>query len=258
MRVLIADDEPLAARRLVRETQRHADVEIIGPFSTGAEVRQGILEHRPDLALLDIEMPGGNGFDAIDGLSPDDLPMVIFTTAYKSYAIKAFRAGAIDYLLKPIDSKALEASIRKARLRLQERQSDLRRQELDQLYAKAESGESVVGDMPFKQAIWVKLAKQNIRVAVDRIGALEAVRDYVLIHTSERSYLKRAKISHLANQLDPKHFVRVHRSYVVNLAFVHAFETLKSGTRLITLQSGQQVPIGRKYAQAVADRRDLS
>ncbi len=250
MKVLVADDEPLAARRLIMELSRRGDTEVVGPYSHGAAARAGIIETKPDVALLDVQMPGSNGFDALEGLLPEQLPLVIFTTAFPRYAVAAFQSGAIDYLLKPIDTDALDTALEKARIRLQEKSAELRTHELRALLAQMRADAD--RKTHYETFFWVKSAKSNVRVSVHDIEVLEAARDYVMIHTSGRSFLMRGKISEIAERLDPERFVRVHRSYIANLDYVRSFRPNASGSKVITLVSGRSIPVGRTYASEVA------
>ena len=249
MKVLIAEDEPLAARRLVMELGRIGDIDIVGPYEHGVDARRAIVERRPDVALLDVQMPGANGFEVLQGLGEAEVPLVIFTTAYKRYAVSAFKAGAIDYLLKPIDSKALELALDKARSRLREQDAESRSGELRALLSQMRTDADVNSE--YKSAFWVKGTTQNIRVSIHDLESIEAVRDYVLMHTRSRSHLMRGKISGLEQQLDPSQFIRVHRSYILNVKFIRASRKLKAGGKVITMASGKEIRVGRKYAAAI-------
>ena len=252
MRVLVAEDEPLAARRLVSELCKLNDVEVIRTCSNGLEARDMIIDEKPDVVLLDVQMPGATGFDVLDGLTHSQTPLVVFTTAYKHYAIAAIKAGAIDYLLKPIDADALESALDKARMRLRARDAALRTDELraivDQLRANIDKTSQ------YTTEFWVKTKNQNVRVSVHELEVIEAVRDYVLLHTRSRSCLLRGKISSIEKELDPDLFVRAHRSFIVNLKFVRALKTLKTGGKLMRMMSGREVRIGRKFTSRVQAR----
>lgn len=252
MRVLIAEDEPLAARRMVIELSRRGDLELIGPVGNGIDARKVMLEQKPDIALLDIRMPGSTGLEVLEGLQPEQTPIVIFTTAYHHYAVSAFKAGAIDYLMKPIESDALDNALDRARVRLREQNAEERSRELRALVSQLRSDKQT--DHEYETAFWVKNAKQNVRVSVHDVEAIEAVRDYVLMHTHGRSHLMRAKISDIESRLDPAQFMRVHRSFIINQNFLRAFGATKTGSKSITLTSGRVIPVGRTYSSVVAQK----
>ena len=252
MRVLVAEDEPLAARRLVSELNKLSDIEVLCSCGDGAEARKSIIEQKPDLVLLDVQMPKANGFEVLEGLTSDQTPLIVFTTAYKRYAIAAIKAGAIDYLLKPIDSDALRFAVNKARMRLREKDADVHTQELRSIVNQLRSEEHESSQ--YKTEFWAKSKNKNVRINVHELEVVEAVRDYVLMHTRSHSNLLRGKISDIEKELNPQKFVRAHRSFIVNTDFVCALKNLKGGGKMMIMQSGREVKIGRKYVSDVRVR----
>ncbi len=250
MRVLIAEDEPLAARRLMMELGRRGDVDVVGTCYDGNSARKAILECRPDVVLLDIKMPGQSGFEVIDNLETDHPPLVIFTTAFERFAVSAFRSNAVDYLLKPIDRDELDQSLDRARLRLREHDAESRALELNSVVSQMRADADEVAG--YETVFWVKTAKQNIRVNIHDIEVLEAVRDYVSLHTINRSYLMRSTMLCLEERLNPDQFVRVHRSFIINLDYVHAAKTKPGGVKVIAMRSGREVRVGRTYRAKLA------
>jgi two-component system LytT family response regulator len=227
------------------ELGRRGDVDVIGTCYDGNSARAAILESKPDLVLLDIKMPGRSGFEVIDGLETDHPPLVIFVTAFERFAVSAFRSDAVDYLLKPIDRNELGRSLDRARVRLSEQDAETRALELSAVLSqmRADADE----ETEYETSFWVKAAKQNIRVNIHEIEVLEAVRDYVSLHTVNRSYLMRSTMICLEAQLNPDQFVRVHRSFIINLDFVQSATTQAGGGKILGMRSGRKVRVGRTY-----------
>nr|WP_070959426.1 LytTR family DNA-binding domain-containing protein [Hyphomonas sp. Mor2] len=252
MKVILAEDEPLAARRLERELLQIPDCDIVGTYMDGPSARAAILDLRPDVAFLDIEMPGCSGLELLEGIPEDKFPLIIFTTAYQEHALDALKAGAIDYLLKPIDSHSVLEAVSKARKRLKQVGDARRSQRLSSLIGNLRRDPGTRS--PYETEFWVKGHRGTIRVAVDSIEAIEAARDYVNLHQDGRSHLLRGKISNIAEQLDPERFLRVHRSFIVHTKFIQAVLKPTNGVRKILLASGRKVPIGRSFNADVMER----
>ena len=252
MRVLIAEDETLAAQRLKFELSRRGDVEIIGPFFDGESARAGIERSKPDVAILDVKMPGCSGFDVLQRLSMDRLPLVIFVTAFERFAISAFKVHALDFLLKPVDPDALNASLDRARQRLKEADAQSRARELMAVVAQLRSDAD--GEVDYETAFWVKAGGRNVRVEARDIEVAEAVRDYVALHTSSRSLLMRSTMTMLEERLSPDRFARVHRSFIVNLDHIRATRIGERGAHMLQMTSGREVRVGRTHAARLASR----
>lgn len=252
MKVILAEDEPLAARRLERELLQISDCDILGMYEDGLRARAAILELRPDVAFLDIEMPGCSGLALLDGIPDEKIPLIIFTTAYQDHALDALKAGAIDYLLKPIDTRSVREAVAKAQKRLKEAGEARRSQRLSSLIGNLEAQQKKPSK--YESEFWVRGHRGTVRVAVESIEAIEAARDYVNLHQEGRSHLLRGKISNIAEQLDPEHFLRVHRSYIVHTKFIQAVLKPINGVRKILMASGRKVPIGRSFNAEVMER----
>lgn len=251
MKIILAEDEPLAARRLERELLQLPNCDIVGTYVDGVSAREAILDLRPDVAFLDIEMPGCSGLELLDGIPEDRIPLVVFTTAYQEHALEALKAGAIDYLLKPIDTRAVGEAVAKAEKRLKEVEDARRTQRLSSLIGVMEA-EQEERDA-YETEFWVRGHKGTVRVDVETIEAIEAVRDYVNLHQENRSHLMRGKISNISDKLDPEKFLRVHRSFIVHTKFIQAVLKPNNGMRQILLASGRKVPIGRTFNSDVMD-----
>jgi two-component system, LytTR family, response regulator len=234
IRAILVDDEDLA-RQLLREyLSEEKDIEIIAECSNGFDAVKAIAQWKPDLAFLDVQMPKLDGFEVLELIDAD--LAVVFVTAYDQYAMKAFEAAAVDYLLKPFDASRLRTALEKVRRRLGERGPRLHAEELKQA-ARAP------GQWPERIVV-----KDGARVHIIPIGQLEyaeAQDDYVALHSGGKSYLKQQTISSLEESLDPAKFVRVHRSFLINLECISKIEPYTKDSRLAILTSGTQVPVSR-------------
>ncbi len=240
-RALIVDDEREARRRLARLLSAHADqIEIVGEASDGLAAVAAIQKLKPDIVFLDIEMPGLDGFGVLDSLSRDEWPMVIFTTAYGHYAIRAFEVHALDYLLKPISQKRLGEclseldAVRPAsqRIRLDEARRD--RRKLERLMARS--------------------GARLLIVNVDHVIAFESEDRLVFARTRDGRFVLGITMKELEERLDPDLFCRVHKQAIVQLAHARVVHALTGGHYLLKLSDGSDVQIGRNYAKDLRSR----
>lgn len=229
MKSLIIDDERLARAELRRLLAGHPEVEILAEARNAEEARAAIAEHQPDLIFLDIQMPGETGFELLQSI--DDVPAVIFTTAYDEYALKAFEVSALDYLVKPIAPERLAAALRKVR------PSPRGRGALDQVFVKD-------GDR-----CWF------VRVA--EIVALESEGNYTRLYFGKERPLVNRSLVALEARLDPAQFFRASRSHIVNLRWVENVETAVSGNLLARLKGGLEVELSRRQSQRFRDTMSL-
>ena len=234
IRAILVDDEDLA-RQLLREyLSEEKDIEIVAECSNGFDAVKAIAQWKPDLAFLDVQMPKLDGFEVLELIDAD--LAVVFVTAYDQYAMKAFEAAAVDYLLKPFDASRLRTALDKVRRRLGERGPRLQAAELKQ-------AARIPDQWPERIVV-----KDGARVHIIPIGQLEyaeAQDDYVALHSGGKSYLKQQTISSLEESLDPAKFVRVHRSFLINLESISKIEPYTKDSRLAILTGGAQVPISR-------------
>ncbi len=254
MRVLVCDDEPLASQRLADLLTRCAGVELLGSASNGQEALDLVSAMRPDLLLLDIEMPRFDGFDVVEALSMTQLsgreapPLIIFVTAYPRFAAHAFDASALDFLTKPVRHSRLESALAKAQRALAEREADRRLRDLsDQL----ETLRAEHRKPPEPRHLWVQRRGEMVRVDLDQVEWVAAEGEYVRLHVRGSSYLHRDLLTSIMQQLDPTAFVRIHRSYAVNRSQVVSIRRSVTGGNKLLLQGGTELPIGRTYRQAV-------
>ena len=237
MKIIIVDDEPLA-RSIVREyLQKYPELEIVHECSDGFEGVKAIQQHQPDLIFLDIQMPKINGFEMLELL--DERPAVIFTTAFDEYAIRAFEAHAIDYLLKPFNQERFDKAIQKWR-----DQAGGAQKNTNELLETASQSPSQ------SQRVVVKTGSKIKIIPAQDIFFLEAADDYVKVHTQEGSFLKNKTMNHFEKTLDPQQFVRSHRSYIVNVQQITRIDPYEKDNHIAILKSGGRVPVSRNgYAK---------
>ena len=237
MRAVIVDDEELARGYLREMLAAHPEIEIVGECANGFEAVKAIAEAAPDLVFLDVQMPKLDGFEVLELIEPL-APAVIFVTAYDQYAMRAFDAHAVDYLLKPFSAERFERALERAKARLGERKpaAELARE------ARAP------GQRPQRLAV-----RDGTRVHViplEKLDYAEAQDDYVALHSGGKSYLKQQTIGSLEALLDPARFVRIHRSAIVNLERVARIEPYAKESRVAILTDGTRLPVSRSgYAR---------
>jgi two-component system, LytTR family, response regulator len=231
MRALIVDDEPHARRYLQELLGNEKDVTVVGEAATGTEGLDLLRELSPDLIFLDIQMPGLDGFGMVEGVAAETSPMFIFVTGYSEYAVRAFEIEAVDYLCKPFDKERLSISLERAARRFQERQAAL------------ESGR----DPQYLSRLSIKEEDGIVFVPVDQILWIEAANKYVVVHTINHQHILRQTIQSLEDTLDPKQFVRIHRSILVRKAAVRGLHPLFHGDYLVKLSNGVELTLSRSF-----------
>lgn len=234
IRAIIVDDEDLA-RQVLREYLRgEDDIEVVAECANGFDAVKTVAEHKPDLLFLDIQMPKLDGFEVLELIGTE--VAVVFVTAYDQYAMKAFDAAAVDYLLKPFDSERFRTALQRVRRRLGEK---LNPSSVSELKSAAQPpGQHA-------QRIVIKDGARVHIVPVDQLDYAEAQDDYIALHSAGKTYLKQQTISSLESALDPARFVRVHRSFLLNLDRVAKIEPYTRDTRLAILVDGSQIPVSR-------------
>ncbi len=238
MRVVIVDDEELA-RRLLREyLEADGRVDVASECANGFEAVKAIAEHKPDLVFLDIQMPKLDGFEVLELIDPG--VAVIFVTAYDQYAMRAFEAHAVDYLLKPFGEERLWKALDRARERLAEAQPAGAFPSFRAELAAA----ARPPDQRLERVVVRDGSKVHI-VPVAKIDYIEAQDDYICLHSEKKRYLKQQTISALESQLDPQNFVRIHRSYLVRLEKIARIEPYTKDSRVVVLTDGTQLPVSR-------------
>ena len=255
VRVVICDDEPLANQRLASLLSRISDVEIVGTASDGREVLSLIETERPDLVLLDIEMPGMDGFDVVEQLpklgdSDSDAPLIGFVTAFRRFAPQAFDSGAIDFLPKPVRLSRLEKTFERARQALAGREAERRLIELQGMLEGLRDKPN-----PYRDAhVWVPRRGEIVRIDLEQVDRVAAEGAYVRLHVDTSSFLHREPISSVETRLDPARFVRVHRSHLVRVDQVLSIRRTIHGGGELVLRTGERIPLGRKYTREARQR----
>jgi two-component system, LytTR family, response regulator len=234
IRAIIADDEELA-RQILREYLAHEiDIEVVGECDNGFGTVKAIGELKPDLLFLDVQMPKLDGFEVLELV--DTNLAVVFVTAYDQYAMKAFDAAAVDYLLKPFDLARFQKSIERVRQRLQSSPAPL---------PAAELRNAALPPGRYAERIVIRDGARVHILPVPQIDYVEAQDDYLAFYSAGKSFLKQQTIASLEESLDPKQFVRIHRSFVVNLDRVSKIEAYTKDSRIAILSGGARIPISR-------------
>jgi two-component system LytT family response regulator len=255
LRTLLVDDEALSRRGLELRLSLASDIEIIGQCSNGREALAAIRDQKPDLVFLDIQMPGLSGFDVLAELQPHELPMVVFVTAYDRFAVQAFEARAIDYVLKPVDDARLAATLAHVRELTDQRAAIAERNQLVNLLAELrgsgqiESAEPALAQTP--DWLPIRNGRETVRVPVQAIEWVDAAGDYLCIHASGNTHILRATMREMENLLDPRLFQRVHRSTIVNLTRVKSLRAHMNGEYFLRLEGGQELKLSRTYRDKV-------
>jgi len=234
LKALLVDDEPLARRELRRLLGAHPDVEVVGEAGGVDEALRAVDDVAPDLIFLDIHMPRRGGFELLEGL--EDAPAVVFTTAHDAHALRAFEVGALDYLLKPISPPRLAAALERVRARHSGRER---------------------GFAPADRPILVRDGDEAWYVRLGDVELFEAVGNYAQLHFRGHKPLLLRSLQHLESRLDPDHFYRASRQYIVNLAFVERFETGVRGELVAHLKNGRSVAFSRRRSTDFRRRASL-
>ena len=233
-KVIIIDDEPLARSMVKEYLQSHPGLQLVQECNDGFEGVKAVAQHQPDLIFLDIQMPKINGFEMLELV--DQPPAVIFTTAFDEYAIKAFEAHAVDYLLKPFSKERFDKAIQKW---LEQQNNAVAAPVTQQLLETASLTPSQ------SQRIVVKNGSKIKIIPVQEVQYLEAADDYVKIHTTDGYFLKNKTMSHFENGLDAQQFVRSHRSYIVNVQHITRLDPYEKDGHIAILKSGAKVPVSK-------------
>ena len=243
IQALLADDEVLARQKLRQLLRGVPDIEIVGECASAGETVELVRVTKPALLFLDIRMPGMDGFDVIGALESEETPVpaVVFTTAYDQYALRAFEIHAVDYLLKPFTPERLNAAIQRVRERLYSGDS-----------AANPSGKEH-GSSGYTTRIVFKSRGRILFLPVLEIRWIGAEENYVRLCTERETHLLRETMAHLEERLDPHMFLRVHRSYIVNLQFVKEVRTDHDGESSVVMLDGQRITMSRSYKSRILE-----
>jgi len=263
IRTLIADDEPLARRGLELRLAGESDIRIVGQVGDGEATIRAVSEHAPDLLFLDVQMPGLDGFATLRGIPAQQMPLIVFVTAYDHYAISAFEANAVDYLLKPVDESRLHQALFRVREALDRREASEHRGKLLGLLG-ALSGRPALTLEEALQAdgmhglrdpdapLAIRDGARTVRIPPQNLRWVDAAGDYICIHTDGETYVLRATLAQLEKRLDPMRFPRIHRSALVNAGRVKSLRPHLNGEYFLMLDCGQELKLSRSYRDRLA------
>jgi len=248
IRTLIIDDEPFARESLRIFLSEHPEFEIIGECTNGLEAVEFININKPDLIFLDIQMPELSGFDVLNEIDAANMPVIIFATAYDKYALKAFDANAVDYLLKPFSKPRFEEALLKAVkfLRGHHQENIELIKKLLRTYDNFRQQEE-----QFINRILVKEKKKYFFIKLEEVYYFEASSDYVIIHKEKTKHWINESMSNLESRLDPNHFIRIHRSTIINVNYIEDLQPYFNGEFFITLKNGDRLKLSRNYKDKI-------
>lgn len=243
MKAILVEDEEPARDLLKRYLEPYSDIELIGEYIDGFEGAKAINKLNPDIVFLDIQLPRINGIEVLELL--EHSPMIIFTTAYDEFAIKAFEKNAVDYLMKPFSRERFSQAIERAKTRIaSQKQTSQDIQELS---------ESLTNDR-FLDRIVVKTNQAINVIPTDEINYLEAQDDYVMIHTSTNRYMKKQTMKYFEDRLDPNNFIRIHRSYIAKITSISKLEPYEKDSYLAVLKNGAKLKVSSSGYKVLKER----
>jgi two-component system LytT family response regulator len=248
LKVLIVDDEAPARQRIADLLHQDADAYSVQEVGDGETAVQLILRDKPDLVLLDVQMPERNGFEVIEAVGPENMPLTVFVTAYDQHAISAFDANALDYLLKPFSDERFEAMLARVKGRRMDRLLGEFGRNLGRALAMRPPA------VPYLDRFAVKVEGITRFVRVKDIDCIEAAGPYVMLHSSGKEFVYRASLANLLLSLDPRRFVRIHRSVVVNTESIVQVESLSHGELELLLRDGTHRRVSRTFRNALESR----
>jgi len=249
IKTIIIDDERLARSRLFRLLKKHDNIEVMGEAEDGREAVELINKIHPDVIFLDIKMPIVSGFEMLERLDKSESPYVIFTTAYDNYALRAFEENTIDYLLKPVSEKKLERAVSKLKTLMQTGQS------------LSINFEKLIHDLKKQDALIrrfsVTVGDKILIIPEDKIQFIKAEDKYTFIHTDDKEYIIPFTLKELELRLDPEKFIRVHRSYIVNLGHIASIHRWFGGRLLLKMKKQQEITVSLSYSAAFKQKINL-
>jgi two-component system LytT family response regulator len=259
---IIIDDEALARRGLELRLQHAPDFEVVAQCASARDALPAIRTHKPDLVFLDIQMPGLSGFELLAQIPSESLPLVVFVTAYDQFAIRAFDARAVDYLLKPIEDERFDATLEKVRTHVRTRDAIQHRDRLFGLIGEItgcgkvaleellEHGRAAIAPT-HAEILPIRQGREIVRVPIASIEWIDAAGDYMCIHASGQTHILRGTMKELEDILDPSLFQRVHRSTIVNLRRVKSLRAHMNGEYFLTLEGAHELKMSRTYRDKV-------
>jgi two-component system LytT family response regulator len=244
LRAIVADDEPMGRQRLVRLLQAEPEVEVLAACETGEQALDAIRSHTPDVAFLDVQMPGLDGFGVVESLGPDEIPAIVFVTAHDTYAVRAFEVHAFDYLLKPVDEERLRTALARVRERSTAPVEDTSQRMLallERLHARDRGLERLV----------VRTQERAFFLKTETIDWIEAAGKYVHLHVGKTTHAIRGSMASLEQELDPARFVRISRSAIVNIDRIQEIQPWFQGDHVVILQDRTRLTSTRGYRETL-------
>ena len=249
IRALIVDDEPLAREWVRSAIAEDPELEVIGECGDGFEAAEAIRRLKPDLVFLDVQMPGLDGFGVLEALTPEEIPAVVFVTAFDQYAVRAFEAQAVDYLMKPFSKERVEEAVRRVRELVKGKSLEDFRESISRIV------EKIRRDRSFPEWVLLKSDGKNVFVKVKDIDWIESSRNNVRIHVGTTLYLLHETTSAIASRLDPKKFLRIHRSAIVNIERIKELHPWFNGDYAVILRDGTQLTLSSSYRDRLKEFR---
>ena len=248
IRTLIVDDEPLARERLVSLLSAEPDIEVVGQCRDGEEAVTSITDLSPGLVYLDVQMPQMNGFEVIEAVGSEKMPLVIFVTAYDQHALRAFQVRALDYLLKPFDRERFAEAVQRARKQIERNETgDLGKRLLALV-------KDLRKDQPKAERLVVKSGGRLFFLRADEIDWVEAAGNYVRLHVGTDVHMLRETMNSIESRLNPELFVRIHRSHIVNIERIKELQPWFNGDYVVILRDGTRLTLSRGYREKLQDR----
>jgi two-component system LytT family response regulator len=258
IRVLVVDDEPLARERLLDLLAHEPGVEVVGTADNGAAAVEAIRTRQPDLVFLDVQMPGKTGLDVVREVGADAMPATIFVTAFDQYALRAFELAALDYLVKPFDDERFEHAVVRARRLIELRQMGKLREQLLAVLQHGGAGEpraqTANAESSYLERIAVEMRGKVRVVPVEQIDYITASGPYAELHTGDRTHIIRETMQTLEERLDPRQFIRIHRSAIVRLGLVDTLLRGAGGDYEVQLKGGLRLPVSRSRREELERR----
>lgn len=261
IRAIIVDDEELARRGIELRLAEHPDIEVVAHCANGREAIAAIAREQPQLMFLDIQMPGMSGFDVVAAIPQESLPIIVFVTAFDQYALNAFEAQALDYLLKPINEGRFQQALQRVRAQIEQRTALTQQEKLLGMLAHTQgtaaldeaslAREELDRTQRYAEILPIRDDADTVRVNVASIDWIDAAGDYMCVHAAGRTYVLRETMKSLEAILDPKIFQRVHRSTIVNISRVRRLRPHTNGEYFLTLEDGQEIKLSRSYRDRV-------
>jgi two-component system LytT family response regulator len=246
IRAVVVDDEELGRDRIHSLLGEQPDVDVVGVCSDGPSAVETIEREQPDLVFLDVQMPGMNGFEVIENLDPTHLPAVVFVTAHDGHAIQAFEIHALDFLLKPFDQTRFEKALERARTQLASKQGQVIDSRLVSLL------EELRDERKYPERLIVKSSGRVFFVRAEEIDWVEASGNYVKVHTKADAHLLRESMKNMESKLDPKTFVRIHRSAIVNIDRIKELEPWFHGEYIVIMRDGTRLTASRVFSDRLS------